>query len=407
MLTIEVRPLPANRKVVIRSAFFALAKIGAELHSYNEQDGIITATIGRVKIGTKEFFEQAVEVSVEEREDTSLLKLTTRSNKSGELLRLISTYVVGGAKAIKDDAHVQWFELLKDEEARRKRVEEKRTWNENISGMINKFLPHATDKKATSSPSGQQDSELPTNQQQDTEIGKSAYSLTVLNPETKAIAPVDPTTLQLVIPHSPGMLIKNRYGQIFEIQVDSATCSDRVHYLLICPYCSATNLQGSWFCSRCGKQITVGAVVKELKKGVLEKANSSLRFALLGLLPSLVFFALTIMPYLLTGGIVTAATIVSAFTKSFGSITTSLNQGFIAAVLPTLLFAALPSFLIGRKAISDGQQALQHLNLNFYADKTGRGRATIGQAIGWFDMYVGLGLFVLVLISDLLRSQGP
>jgi hypothetical protein len=47
MSTTEIRPLPNDRTAVIRSAFFALAQIVAELHFYDDQHGIVAATIGR------------------------------------------------------------------------------------------------------------------------------------------------------------------------------------------------------------------------------------------------------------------------------------------------------------------------------------------------------------------------
>jgi len=77
MKVTEVRPFPVRSLVLVRSAFFALAKIGAELHSYDEGQGIITARIARLEIGDMKIMgEEDIEMSIEERETTSLLKLT-------------------------------------------------------------------------------------------------------------------------------------------------------------------------------------------------------------------------------------------------------------------------------------------------------------------------------------------
>lgn len=400
MRATETRPLPTGKTVVIRSAFFALAKIGAELHSYDEQNGIITATVGWIHIGAIDLFEQGIEISVEEREGTSLLKLVSPNKKSAELLQLIATYVVEGAKAIKDDAHIQWFELLKEEEKRRQKEEKKQVWNNKVSALLQKIplIGHPRED-GTVSPANTDDLS-----KQNSGTTSPSNSLMVLNPETSTIAPLEPKNLSLTIPSSPGMLIKNRYGQIFEIQVDTVTCVDRTHYLAICPYCSATNLQGSWFCFRCGKQLTVKAASEELKRLVVINANSSLWFGLFSVLPSILILLIEAIPLIMASSIISLATIITALSSSFSSLTLILIKGLLATTLPTLVFVALPSFWLGRKAISHGQQALLHLNLNFYADKTGKKRATFGQGLGYLGMYIGIGLFILVLLSGYLRG---
>jgi hypothetical protein len=401
MRTTEIRPLPVNKTVVIRSSFFALAKLGAELHSYDEQNGIITATIGMLKIGSAEFFDQGIEVSVSENDETSLLKVVAPNQKSAELLKLIANYVVEGGKAIKDDAHIQWFELLKQEESRRQREEKKQAWDAKVNNLVQKipFLGRSQPNELAASPNA--DENLVS---QPPEEKEPANALIILSPETKAIAPLNPKNLNLTIPGSPGMLIKNRYGEIFEIQVDTVTCSDRTRYLLICPYCSTTNIKESWFCLRCGKQLTVIAASDEIKRKVISNANTSLWAGLLSLVPGIIFLLIGAIPLMLASSAVSLASVVSAFISSLSSVTSVLTKGLLAATLPALLFVALPSFLLGRKAISSGQQALMHLNLNFYADQAGKTRANIGQAAGYLGMYTGIGFFILVLLSGYLRG---
>jgi len=108
MSTKEIRPFPVQRIVIMRSIVFALSKIGAELQQYNEQEGFVIATVKRVKIGGVGLGEQEIKASVQEHEQTSLLELTAPN--SGELLTLISTYVVQGAKPLQDEAISQWHD---------------------------------------------------------------------------------------------------------------------------------------------------------------------------------------------------------------------------------------------------------------------------------------------------------
>jgi len=68
-----------------------------------------------------------------------------------------------------------------------------------------------------------------------------------------------------------------------------------------------------------------------------------------------------------------------------------------------MLLIALPSFLFGRKAVTESQKAIHHLNLNFVLEKTGRRRAAWGNALGWFDTYAGITFLVLVVMASLMK----
>jgi hypothetical protein len=82
-----------------------------------------------------------IEISVQEHEDTSVLKLVAPQEQSEALLRLISTYVVEGAKAVEEDAHIQWAGLLKKEEARRLNRARTQAWIDKLKNLVRQ-IPH-------------------------------------------------------------------------------------------------------------------------------------------------------------------------------------------------------------------------------------------------------------------------
>lgn len=402
----ETRPFPVNRAAVIRSAFFALAKIGAKLHSYDEQTGILTATIPWKNLGSLEVFERVIEISVQEHEGTSALKLTAPEQQARELLRLISTYLVDGAAAVEEDAHLQWAGLLKKEEKRR----ENRVKAQALIGKLNDMVrqipligrPEAeadtpADEGIVESEPGEVITEV-----------EPSIPVTALDRGSKAIIQLEPKKLELEVPHSPGMLITDRRGRVFEIQVDPQTTADRRRHLVVCPDpgCAATNLQGSSFCFRCGKQLTLGAASNEVMRRVVANAQSSLVYGALSLVPVALLVLIGAIQLIIGSGVVSLAAIVTAMSDSAGSLTEALTRGLAASTLPALIFAALPSFLLGRTAISHAERALSDLTLNFLADKAGRKRATLGKALGTVGMYAGISVFVLVLLSGYLRDGG-
>jgi hypothetical protein len=410
MKEIESRPFPVNQIVIVRSAFFALAKIGAELQSYDENQGIITARIARVEIGGKKIFgEEDIEISVEERDTTSFLKLAAPKRNVSELLHLISTYSVEGPKAIKDDAHSQWVSLLKDEENIRKHNEQKRLRQEEFNSFVNK-IPLIRNKKGqvSENPSENDDNkdfEHLEDIQDDSNTNNSQF-VAVLNPETKAIRPIEPSKLELMVPPSPGMLIKNRTGQIFEIQVDSMISFDRATHLLVCPYCFATNLQGSWYCSRCGKQQNIKAAFEELKKKAKANANASLTYAIIGLIPYVLLFTSAVLQIFLLSGLTTAALAFQKVMQAITQIGQQIGQQRITTVLPLFIFIALPGFLLGRMAISRAQSAFAHINLSFYADQSGRTKSNWGQAIGYFEIFLAVAIVMNAILNNYLIFLG-
>ncbi len=409
METKEIRPFPVHRTIVIRSILFALSKIGAELHQYNEQEGIIIATVKRVQIGAIGFGEQEIKASVYEHEQTSLLELTAPDGS--ELLSLISLYVVQGAKPIKDDAIVQWNDLINKEEARRKQVENKLNRQQVINNLVSKipFLPaKSKDKEIPLLEASPENTSL---SQNDTEIEESENfsqtALAVILVENKSLAIVASQSIELKIPENAGMLVRTRHKEVIEVKVDPTISTDRGRFLQICKHCQYINLQGGKFCANCGQALTLEVAIKhELGKKVLTYANSSLLFGVMGFVPPVIFLILTMLPFFLIGGLATITSFLMTFTKALGFVSKLFNQGLVSTAIPPLLFVVLPSFLFGRKAVSDGQKASQYLNLDFYANKRGRRRTSIGQAIGWFDVYLSISVVVVLFLVKFLNTSG-
>jgi hypothetical protein len=390
----------------MRAAFFALAKIGAKLHSYDEQTGILTATIPWKNLGSVPVFERVIEISVQEHEGTSALKLTAPEPQARELLQRISTYVVEGPAAVEEDAHLQWAGLLKKEEKRRESRAKTQAWIDKLEGIVNQIpLIGRTDPDADA-----QADEAALESEPGEVLAEAASGTPVetTDSDSKAIIQLEPKNLQLEVPHEPGMLITDRRGRVFEIQVDPRTTTDRRRHLVVCPdpACAATNLQGSSFCFRCGKQLTLGAASAEVMQRVVANAQSSLVYGALSLVPVALLVIIGAVQLIIGSGVVSLAAIFSAMSDSTGSLTSELTKGLAASTLPALIFAALPSFLLGRTAISHAERALSDLAFNFVANKAGRKRATLGRALGTVGMYAGISVFVLVLLSGYLRNGG-
>jgi hypothetical protein len=319
---------------------------------------------------------------------------------------LISTYLVDGAAAVEEDAHLQWAGLLKKEEKRRENRARTQAWIDRLNAIVRQIpLIGRTEAEATTlADEGTVESEPG---EVIAEVAPST-PMAALDRDSKAIIQLEPKKLELEVPHAPGMLITDRRGRVFEIQVDPQTTADRRRHLVVCPdpSCAATNLQGSSFCFRCGKQLTLGAASDEVMRRVVANAQSSLLYGVLSLVPVTLLVVIGTIQLIIGSGVVSLAAIFSAMSDSASTLTSALTRGLAASTLPALIFAALPSFLLGRTAISHAERALSDLTLNFLANKAGRKRATVGRALGTVGMYAGISVFVLVLLSGYLRNGG-
>lgn len=364
-----VRPFPIPRQAVLRSTLFALAKAGAELHQYNEENGTIIASIKRFHL-----FNQEIKVSIHEYEQTSLLELLAPN--SIELLSLISAYSIRGAKAIKDDAISQWNDLIKQEHTKRKNKERVNKLVSLIPGISKKTEQHET-------------ALLVVKQTVLETIGK----------ECKAVTCIQAGGIDLQMPSNPGMLVKNRHTDIFEIQIDPEVCRDRSSFVQSCSTCHTSVLQYSLHCSYCGKALNLEAAIRhELEPETRKRANASLRYAFLSLLPYVLAALFIIVPVIASGATISIAALTAPLVNSINGLLFAITSGALKIVLVPLILIVLPSFLLGRKAVSEGRRAGDFVKFNFNEAKVGRTRAWLGRAIGGFSVYVSVSFIVLVLV---------
>ena len=101
-----IRPMPVPAQVATRSALLALANLGAELHSYNEENRTIVARLPKWFGVTK----ASVLITVQDYGENSRLELQLPDkSKADELLRQISLYLVDGHRAA-GDMSMRWAE---------------------------------------------------------------------------------------------------------------------------------------------------------------------------------------------------------------------------------------------------------------------------------------------------------
>lgn len=350
-ITIE-RPYPVSATVVMRTTLFALANMGAKLQAYNEDAGVIVATL------TKRMGLQKSDVIVRIRPfgETSQLELQAPDvDRAHELLDLVSNYVRDGAK-IKANATMQWVDLQRQQEGQVKR--------QQLLNKARNLLPGVSNATET--------------------------AVVPVGEEENALLPADvaPSIVNMPIPDNPGVLVKNQQDRIVELKIDPDVFTDRSAYLQVCEGCSATVLQGSMYCSNCGRPLLLKAVQPELRTGAAEAAGSSLTYALIAVALNLVPFLILISPVILNDSSI------SVFEK-FGEWITPLKIA-IAAVL-----GIAPSVFLGVQAISRARHANWYMNLRAATDVNGRTRANIGNALGWLAIYMGIGWTLFIIIATL------
>jgi len=384
----------------MRCVLFALSRMGARLHQYSEQDGVIIASAGKYRVGQKELVRREVKAAVQEVEYATLLRVSAPGEVADELLELVSLYAVQGAQAVRGDAVAQWDRFIKSEEGARKRADQRQKLQQrldSVKGLLSDFI--GADFEEAPEPAGIDDVPSVPDKASGDEI-----ALTTVDGDGTSIIAIDPSAHDLKLPENPGMLVQDRHMQTMEVRIDPGLFPDRSRYLKICRNCSAVNLHTGLFCSQCGQALVLEAAEKgELGSGIQAHASAGLRYGIFGLLPILAFFAITAAPFAVAGGAISLSSMVEILTRSLSSIGNTIGQGVVMATVPLMLLIALPSFLFGRKAVTESQKAIHHLNLNFVLEKTGRRRAAWGNALGWFDTYAGITFLVLVVMASLMK----
>lgn len=354
MSVTEIRAFPVSSMVVMRSTLFALANMGATLQTYNEESGVIVATVSKW-MGLQK---QEVVARVRAFEGTSQLELDAPDfDKARELLQLIATYTRDGGR-IQANATIQWVDLQRQQASKAKRQELTSKARNLLSGGAQTNLPAVIEEQ----PSAPVEADDPAQ-------------------------PVGPSMdAPIAIPDNPGVLVKNRQNMLLELKVDPQVFTDRSGFVTMCNVCYTPALRGSAFCPNCGRPLTLEAVQPEMREKATKSANSSMTYGLIGLALNAIPLLILVLPALLNQ---TDAGLLDRIRETLTPLTIAL-----AAV-----FGILPAMLAGFAALRQGQRASWYLNLPAVLEQSGRGKAGIGGALGWLAIYLGVGWILLIIIA--------
>ena len=356
MSVTEIRAFPVNSTVVMRSALFALANLGATLQTYNEDSGVIVATVSRW-LGLQK---QEVVARVRSFEQTCQLELDAPDvEKARELLQLIATYVRDGGR-VQANATMQWVDLQRQQANKAKRQE--------LSGKARTLLT-----------GGGGGSNLPA-------VVPEGSNLPAVQSDDPA-QPGPSLDAPVYIPDNPGVLVKNNRQMLLELKVDPQTFTDRTGFVNMCQVCYAPALRGSAFCPNCGRPMTLEAVQPELRGNAQKSARSGLTYGLIGLALNIVPLLILVLPALLAEP--TTAPLLDRIRETLSPLTIAL-----AAIL-----GIAPAMVCGFLALRQGQRAAWFLNLPAVLEQNGRGQAGLGTALGWLSIYAGVAWILLIVIA--------
>jgi len=355
MTVTEIRAFPVSSTIVMRSTLFALANLGATLQTYNEDSGVIVATVSRW-LGLQK---QEVVARVRSFEQTCQIELDAPDvEKARELLQLIATYVRDGGR-VQANATMQWVDLQR-QQANKARRQELGAKARNLLGSGSESnLPAVVEEGAN----------LP-----------AVAGSDPAQPGPSLSAPV-------AIPDNPGVLVKNNRQMLLELKVDPHVFTDRTGFVTMCNVCYAPALRGSAFCPNCGRPLTLEAVQPELRGNAQKSARSGLTYGLIGLALNVVPLLVLVLPALLAEP--ASAGLLDRIRETLSPLTIAL-----AAIL-----GIAPAMVAGFLALRQGQRAAWFLNLPAVLEQNGRGQASLGTALGWLSIYLGVAWILLIVIA--------
>lgn len=360
MTVTEIRAFPVSSTVVMRSALFALANMGATLQTYNEESGVIVATVSKW-LGLQK---QEVVARVRSFEGTSQLELDAPDfDKARELLQLIATYTRDGGR-VQANATMQWVDLQRQQAGKAKRQE--------LAGKARSLLGGGGgggDSISTTLPAV---------------VEEQATALVETGDPAQAVGPS--LDAPISIPDNPGVLVKNRQNMLLELKVDPEVFTDRSGYVTMCNVCYTPALRGSAFCPNCGRPLTLEAVQPEMREKAAKSANSSLTYGLIGLALNVIPLLILVLPALMNPA---GVGLLDRIRETLTPLTIALVAGL----------GILPSMLAGFAALRQGRQASWYLNLPAVLEQSGKGKAGIGGALGWLAIYLGVGWVLLIIIA--------
>lgn len=354
MASTEIRPYPVSATVVMRSTLFALANLGATLQTYNEETGVIVATVSRW-MGLQK---REVVARVRGFEQTSQLEIDAPDpEKAQEIIQLVNTYIRDGGR-IQANATMQWVDLARQHEMRAKRRE--------LTGKARTLLGAGTTSDSTA-------------------VVPASDSALV-----SADDPAQPVqaggSAPVYIPDNPGVLVKNKENMIVELKVDPAVFTDRSSYIITCSVCQATTLRGSAFCPNCSRPLTLEAVQPAMQRTAESSASSSLTFGLAAVAFSFVPFLFLVLPSALEPG---TEGLLASIRAALSPLTIALSTAL----------GLLPAVVAGISALRRGQRASWYQNLPASLYQNGKTRASFGTALGWLGIYIAAAWVILIVIA--------
>lgn len=348
----EKRPFPVPSEVVMRSALFSLANLNAKLQVYNEENGVIVASVSKW-MGMQK---QEVIVKVRSFDQTSILEVEAPdAEKTQQILAQISSYITDGAGRVQADATIQWVDITRQREGQARRRELMNKARSIIPGQsaVEETLPAVVDVQGNDLvPAGEDTGAMP-----------------------------------MPIPDNPGVLVKNYQDKVIELKVDPVVFADRTPYLEMCQACSATVMRGSKYCGSCGRPITLEAVQPELQDAAHKASRTSLQAGVIAFVASLVPFLILILPQLI------GADASLSFLEKIGQSLTPVRLALSA------LLGVLPAMLFGYWAVTQSQQASWYQNLNALFDQPGRMKASGGRILGWTAIYISAAWILFILVA--------
>jgi hypothetical protein len=384
-----VRPLPVPGEVGIRSALLALANLGAELQTYNEEAYTIVARMPKW-YGMKK---APILVRVQDYGENCRLEIELPDKGKGqELLDQISLYLVDGHR-VASDITMRWVEYQEQSQ----QSQEKASLVQSAGRQVGKAL-RLIKSKTGQAPTAQQLSptkaevvQVEADQADVEQVAQTDVQADVVEADEADQDPAEPSqpySALVVVPDEAGETSKNfiivdPVSKRVKINVQPEVFVDRSSHLETCPSCQAVVLRGSQFCPNCGRPVTMEAVSGEVNEGGRNTARSSLIFGILALAANLVTLYFFLAPTIANLG---------AEPSEVANPLPWIN------ILLGVFLGILPSLWLGNEARRMAKTADIYLKFRFNKPQQGRSTAQWGRILGWAAIYISIG-WVLFLVG--------
>jgi hypothetical protein len=363
-----IRPLPVSAEVGIRSALLALANLGAELQTYNEETRTIVARMPKW-FGMKQ---SVISIRVQDYGTISRIEMQLPDHtKADELMRQIGLYLVDGHR-VAGDVAMRWVE--KQQQAQSGNLAQ--AAGRQVGRVLRRLQPATAPKPVKTDPLV---TPPPVDEVDEIDEGEVAE-------ESKELLIVDPEPARSII--APDFIQTDPQNQQVRLNVNPEVFADRSSFLETCTACGAVALRGSQFCSNCGRPLTMEAVSTEVDEVTRNSGRSSLIFGALALAAQLVpiYFLL-----------------IYQITSRLGAEAGAEVPGLPPVnILLSLVLGIIPGFLLGNEARRMARTATLYLKFRFNKDQGGRSNANLGRIMGWAAIYISIAWVVYLVGINLL-----